>query len=94
MCLDLSWFSEKDSRKSKWDKDGLSLDEAEGALSTYYSTIYPVAFEMVEYISKNWSINRLALLKSESRNIFFLVYDQKETPSMGGSTCDIQDVTI
>jgi len=82
MCLSFEWFDESEMRKKKWDVSGLSLEDAKGALFTYYSTVYPIATEMAEYIFKNWTARRVALLDLESRKILFDIWDKHLSESV------------
>ncbi len=70
MCLSCEWFDQADERKKQWDREGLSLDEAEELLSYYHTTIFPVACEAAEYIEKNWTRDLIEKLDNERQLAF------------------------
>lgn len=80
MCLTFDWFDNSPSRIKKWDEDGLSLEEAKGSLGMYYSTVYPIGVEVAEYILKNWTARRVAMLGQESRKTLFEIWDKHLCP--------------
>lgn len=91
MCLSFEWFDESESRKMKWDSEGLSLEEAKGALLTYYSSVYPVATEMAEYIFSDWSARRVALLDAQTRKILFEIWDNHISEAKLQETNEVED---
>jgi len=61
MCIDPEYFMDAGRRTFMRDLLGVTPEEAIAALSTYNSTIFPVATEMAEWLDKNWSKRDIAI---------------------------------
>ena len=67
MCLTHEWFEEREARKRRRDRHGVSFDEAKKTLFFIHSTIEPVAVEMAEWIEENWSPEEIARMDAAMR---------------------------
>ena len=86
MSLTSDWFEDAPNRKKRWDGEGLSLKEVEEALFANYSSAYPVATEMAEYIFETWTARRVAMLKKESREILFEIWDGRRSSRLSSKS--------
>ena len=77
MCLSDDWFKESKYRIENWEKNGISIKEAQSNLLKYRSTIYPVATEVAEFIFSNWGARMVARLGKEYREILFDIWDKE-----------------
>lgn len=75
MCLNNLFFDEKKIRKDRWDKYGLSIAEAEQALSTIDSTIDDIAAEVMLYIEQNWTVEKTSRLKEIPETLHLYMMD-------------------
>jgi transcriptional regulator len=62
MCLNKSFFDEKQVRIEKWNNDGLSIKEAEVSLGTLGSSVDLIAFEVLYYIEKQKNTEEIVKL--------------------------------
>lgn len=69
MCLTTKFFDTREVRMKEWKKNGLSIDEACSSLRLFYSTIYPVATEVAEFIYENWTLQDVDRLPVDAKNI-------------------------
>jgi hypothetical protein len=78
MCLLPAWFEQREARRAERDRFGVSLRDAESALSMYYSTVDPVATEMADWILENWPKSKIASLGNPAREILALIVQERE----------------
>ena len=67
MSLSPEWFSEHSDRNEQRPLGGVSVEEAEGALSMFQSSISPVAEETARWVYKNWTIEKFFQLHPVAR---------------------------
>lgn len=77
MCLSDNWFNDSNNRIENWEKNGLSVKEAQENLLQYRSRIYPVAIEVAEFIFSNWGARMVAMLEKDSRDMLFEIWDRE-----------------
>ena len=78
MCLTIEWFQQRDARRAERDRYGVSLRDAESALSMYYTTVDPIATEMADWIFENWPKTKIARLGSPAREVLALIVQERE----------------
>jgi len=61
MCLEMEYFEGAAKRKFWRDINGVTPKAAKEDLSEYYSTCYPIATEMAEWLNENWSKRDIAI---------------------------------
>jgi hypothetical protein len=69
VSLTPDWFNEREKRKARRDREGVSLEEAERTLVLYSSSIRPVATELAEWILQNWSQEQISGLNAASQEV-------------------------
>ena len=80
MCLSDEWFANSDERKKSRDTNGVTIEEIEHYLKMNFSTVYPVAFEMAEWLMENWTINQIDDLRPDIRKMLIeTIEHQKST---------------
>lgn len=77
MCLSGEWFSERNVRNQERDTHGVSPEDAEGALSAYDSTVWPIATEMAEWLYKNWTLQHLFRLRRSTRELLLHIVEKE-----------------
>lgn len=70
MCLTPEWFEESPRRIAKWDKDGVTTEEAKEALNKIGSTVYPIASEMASWLYRHWTLEQIDALGTGFRAAF------------------------
>ena len=87
MCLEPGWFEESDQRIARWNRDGVTIDEAKSRLATLGSTVYPVGEEMAKWLYCNWTAEKLDALGSPYRELVvrYFTPSRAERTSRGAS---------
>ena len=67
MSLSPEWFAKCSDREKQRSHDGISIQEAESALSMFDSSIWPVAEETARWLYKNWTIEKFFQLHPTAR---------------------------
>ena len=67
MSLSPEWFSDNGVRNEQRYLHGVSVEEAEGDLSMFQSSISPVAEETAKWLYKNWTIEKFFQLHPVAR---------------------------
>jgi hypothetical protein len=70
MCLTSEWFAGSKDRIDRWDKEGVTPDEARKALAMMGSTAYPVAAEMAAWLYEHWTVQQIDALGPGYRSDF------------------------
>ena len=70
MCLSREWFEQSPQRMAKWDKEGVTPDDARGALLMIGSTVYPIAAEMAAWLYRHWTLEQIDNLGFGYRSAF------------------------
>ena len=78
------WYSLTGHRMADWDKNGLSLKEAEAYLMEYFSDFPAAGAEVGKYIAENWTSRRVKMLAPKARQILILVCNDYELTIGGG----------
>jgi len=77
MCLDHRWFEERENRVNEWKTNGLTIEEAEGNLFHFRSSIWPVAIETAEFIFEFWSSDDFSKLNQYSQQTLIEIYNTR-----------------
>lgn len=72
------WYSLTGQRMADWDKNGLSLKEAEAYLMEYFSDFPAAGVEVGKYIAENWTSRRVKMLNPRARQILIQVCNDYE----------------
>ena len=87
MSIEIEWYNESALRKDTWEREGISIREAEQCLEMFLFPVNnnpsPVAKEMAEYVISNWTAKRFARLSKKYREIALLLWDEQF-----GQSCD------
>lgn len=67
MSLSPEWFAEHSERNERRFLNGVSVEEAESALSMFQSSISPVAEETARWLYSNWTIEKFFQLQPIAR---------------------------
>lgn len=89
MCLSREWFAGEAERNARRSREGVSRTEAEHALHSYNSTIWPAAVEMAQWLLANWTPEQFRTLDPGCKDIIVQIV-QRELLQMKSVESDFE----
>ncbi len=77
MSLPEEWFADSNSRNEDRDFKNPTSEEVSKSLLWYYSSISPVAVEMVEWVYKNWNLENIYKMSKHDRELLLLIIEKE-----------------
>ena len=68
MCLNPDWFDKHSERTDRWHRESVTEEEARARLDMRFSTVYPIAQEMADWLLQNWTKAQISDLGDSYRD--------------------------